>query len=208
MLIFRSSWFLTKDQPTTPTDLLVGAFTGGLGNLIKPAWNAFQGFRFGLKGIPATGGRSGWWMTPAGKTYNRDDYYTPNTPGLQRAVNPEGGQMNCALCTISADAALAGRAAQSVPGADAVIETSHFAHFMGGTWRSRNGVTGVVGDLKRWGNGSRAAVMGWRGDREIGHYFNVINDDGRIAFIDAQQGTVAGHLQYWDSFLIMRLGNL
>ncbi|WP_264201113.1 RHS repeat-associated core domain-containing protein [Streptomyces parvulus] len=32
-------------QPTTPTDLLVGAFTGGLGNLIRPAWGALRGFR-------------------------------------------------------------------------------------------------------------------------------------------------------------------
>ncbi|MGC5245005.1 hypothetical protein ACPXCH_35195 [Streptomyces albogriseolus] len=33
-------------QPTTPTDILVGAFTGGLGNLIKPAWGALRGNLF------------------------------------------------------------------------------------------------------------------------------------------------------------------
>ncbi len=37
-------------QPTTPTDLLVGALTGGLGNLIKPAWGAM---RNGLRGLAA-----------------------------------------------------------------------------------------------------------------------------------------------------------
>ncbi|WP_240804680.1 DUF6531 domain-containing protein [Streptomyces sp. LRa12] len=37
-------------QPTTPTDLLVGALTGGLGNLIKPAWGAL---RNGLRGLAA-----------------------------------------------------------------------------------------------------------------------------------------------------------
>jgi RHS repeat-associated protein len=30
-------------QPTTPTDLLVGALTGGLGNLIRPAWGGLKG---------------------------------------------------------------------------------------------------------------------------------------------------------------------
>lgn len=33
-------------QPTTPTDILVGALTGGLGNLIKPAWGALRGNLF------------------------------------------------------------------------------------------------------------------------------------------------------------------
>lgn len=32
-------------QPTTPTDLIVGALTGGLGNFVKPAWGALRGIR-------------------------------------------------------------------------------------------------------------------------------------------------------------------
>ncbi|WP_406168701.1 DUF6531 domain-containing protein [Streptomyces sp. NBC_00996] len=35
-------------QPTTPTDLLAGAVTGGFGNLIKPVWGVF---RSGFKGL-------------------------------------------------------------------------------------------------------------------------------------------------------------
>ncbi|MFC7891716.1 DUF6531 domain-containing protein [Streptomyces sp. NPDC057381] len=35
-------------QPTTPTDLLVGAVTGGLNGLVGPAWNALKG-KFGPK---------------------------------------------------------------------------------------------------------------------------------------------------------------
>ncbi|MGW7406834.1 DUF6531 domain-containing protein [Streptomyces sp. NPDC054833] len=37
-------------QPTTPSDLLVGALSGGLGNLISPVWGALRG---GLKGLVA-----------------------------------------------------------------------------------------------------------------------------------------------------------
>jgi RHS repeat-associated protein len=37
-------------QPTSPTDLLVGAVTGGLGSMIRPAWGAFKG-RFGKPAV-------------------------------------------------------------------------------------------------------------------------------------------------------------
>ncbi|MEU1107273.1 DUF6531 domain-containing protein [Streptomyces tibetensis] len=197
-------------QPTTPTDLLVGALTGGLGNLIKPALGALKGFRWGVfKGTdPVAGGRTGWWTQSAGRTLNGVDYYTPNTPGLQRAVNPQGGEMNCGLCAISADAAMAGRPAQAVPGAIAILDAPDMARFLGGTWRSRSGITGVVGDLRRWGNGSRAIVLGLpKPGERVGHYFNVINDNGKIAFIDAQQGVV-WHLDNWNGFLVMRTDNL
>ncbi|MFD5311275.1 DUF6531 domain-containing protein [Streptomyces ardesiacus] len=39
-------------QPTTPTDLLVGAVTGGLNALVGPAWNGLKGRFFGAKAHP------------------------------------------------------------------------------------------------------------------------------------------------------------
>ncbi|WP_129309297.1 DUF6531 domain-containing protein [Streptomyces sp. L2] len=41
------TWAINTAQcrSTTPSDLLVGALTGGLGNLLKPAWGALRGFR-------------------------------------------------------------------------------------------------------------------------------------------------------------------
>ncbi|WP_394814159.1 toxin glutamine deamidase domain-containing protein [Streptomyces dubilierae] len=82
------------------------------------------------------------------------------------------------------------------------------ARFLGGTWRSRSGITGVVGDLRRWGNGSRAIVLGLlKPGARVGHYFNVIKDNDKIAFIDVQQG-VAWHLDNWDGCLVMRRDNL
>ncbi|MFG3165088.1 RHS repeat-associated core domain-containing protein [Streptomyces sp. NPDC048232] len=51
-------------QPTTPTDLLIGAATGGLGNLIKPVWSSLktgvaaggaEGSRAAARGAASTG---------------------------------------------------------------------------------------------------------------------------------------------------------
>jgi hypothetical protein len=151
-------------------------------------------------------GRSSWGPA-AGKTLNGVEYYTPKTPGLQNAINPERGGRNCGLCAMAADAALAGGEAKAIPGAAAPKYREEIESAMGGKFRERQGITGVVGDLKRWGPGSRAIIGGWPGGGGVGHYFNAVNRDGKILFIDAQKGQ-AYHVGRWDEFWVMRTDNL
>ena len=45
--------------------------------------------------------------------------------------------------------------------------------------------------MQRVGNNARGVVFGSRGPGEVGHFFNVINQDGTIRFLDGQTGGVA-----------------
>ncbi|MFV5997723.1 DNRLRE domain-containing protein [Streptomyces sp. NPDC056231] len=152
------------------------------------------------------GGRTSWGPV-AGKSLNGVEYYTPETPALQGVINPQGGVRQCGPCAMAADAALGGSKAISVPGGPAPMYREEIEAAMGGKFRQRSGLTGVVGDLKRWGPGSRAIVGGWPGGGGVGHYFNVINRDGMIVFIDAQKGQ-AYHLGRWKDWYVMRTDNL
>jgi hypothetical protein len=76
------------------------------------------------------------------------------------------------------------------------------AEMTGGTWVQKGGLSNVVADMLRWGDGARAIVGGWS-RAGIGHYFNVINDDGQIVFLDGQTGS-AGHVARWRNYWVMR----
>ena len=43
-------------------------------------------------------------------------------------------------------------------------------------------------EMKRLGDGARGIVFGDRGEDVEGHFFNVVNRDGQIYFVDGQSG--------------------
>ncbi|WP_374195858.1 toxin glutamine deamidase domain-containing protein [Streptomyces sp. ISL-24] len=48
-----------------------------------------------------------------------------------------------------------------------------------------NGLSGVVREVSKWGDGARGIIF--RGPRQgIGHYFNVVNNQGKVVFFDFQ----------------------
>ncbi|MBT2423813.1 hypothetical protein J7F01_15350 [Streptomyces sp. ISL-22] len=55
----------------------------------------------------------------------------------------------------------------------------------GGTFYKMNGLSGVVREVSKWGDGARGIIF--RGPRQgIGHYFNVVNNQGKVVFFDFQ----------------------
>lgn len=52
------------------------------------------------------------------------------------------------------------------------------------------------------GSGARGIVFGSRGG-DVGHVFNVVNQNGKIRFLDGQSGGKAS-LEGYDSFRLLR----
>lgn len=107
--------------------------------------------------------------------------------GSIRYVNVTRGTMNCVNCAIAADATLAGNAASALPGGATsirVLETT-----FGGTFQPVSGPMQIGSILTQSGNGARGIVFGESLTAgEAGHVFNVINQGGKIQFLDAQVG--------------------
>ncbi|MCF6521540.1 RHS repeat protein [Streptomyces sp. JJ36] len=150
---------------------------------------------------PAGGGRAyygGAHSTRFGLTY-----YTPETPSSTNRINPEGGRMNCGLCATAGDDLMAGKNPNSVPGADRPMTRPEVEAVTGRSFRSKGGLNGVVADLQRWGPGARAIVGAWP-RKGMGHYFNVVNNNGKIVFLDFQTGRANPADPRYTSYYLMR----
>ncbi|WP_238995483.1 RHS repeat-associated core domain-containing protein [Streptomyces cyaneogriseus] len=130
-------------------------------------------------------------------------YYTPETPSSKQRINPEGGEMNCGLCATAGDDLMAGRNPNSVPGADRPMTRPEVSAVTGIPFRKVGGLNVIVSDMLSWGPGARA-IVGAFPRRGIGHYFNVVNIDGRVVFLDFQQGRAEPAKPHYRDYYIMR----
>ncbi|MFI9423297.1 DUF6531 domain-containing protein [Streptomyces achromogenes] len=150
--------------------------------------------------VEPAGGSRGWWG-PEKNTLNGLPYSTPSTGPAVSRINPEGGTNNCGLCAAAGDELLAGKNPAPVPGADHIMTLQEVATAVGGTFIKRNGLSAVVRDVLQWGDGARGIVF--KGPRVgIGHYFNVVNDQGRVVFFDFQRGQARPEDAYY--YYLMR----
>ena len=120
------------------------------------------------------------------------------TAGSIRNVNKIGGTENCVNCVIATDATLAGNPASalnSIPQPISVLQREFgttFTHNLG-----VNDISNLVSEP-----GQRGIIFGNRGYGEIGHVFNVVNQNGTVRFLDGQTGKTANLDGYKDfSFL-------
>ncbi len=93
---------------------------------------------------------------------------------------------------------LAGKKPVPVPGAAHVLTLQEVANMVGGAFFKKNGLSAVVSEVLKWGDGARGIVF--KGPQVgIGHYFNVVNDQGKVVFFDFQRGRATpegGHNYY------------
>ena len=110
--------------------------------------------------------------------------------GSIRKVNPSGSGTNCVNCAIASDEMLAGNpnavAAASAPRRISVLE-SHF----GGTFGPATSSAAIEAELLAAGNGARGIVFGSRATGQVGHVFNVVNQNSVVRFLDGQTGGTA-----------------
>ncbi|MEV7188241.1 RHS repeat-associated core domain-containing protein [Kitasatospora sp. NPDC093102] len=152
---------------------------------------------FGEKVDIAGGGAAlrRWWAADVRTTLNGETYLVPSTPGLTERINPGCGTRNCGPVSVATDQLLAGRNPSPVPAADNPLFRPELQALAGSSqpFVQKGGLSGIVSDMQGWGNGSRAIVMGQPSAADMAkgveaHYFNVINDNGAVVFLDAQTG--------------------
>ncbi|MFM0467709.1 two-partner secretion domain-containing protein [Paraburkholderia strydomiana] len=109
--------------------------------------------------------------------------------GSIRNVNPTGGDMNCVNCAIATDATLRGNPASALPGSPTslvVLQQQFGSRFAPATTSS------IEQSLLQQGNGATGIVYGFPpAGSDVGHVFNVVNQNGTIRYLDGQTGTVA-----------------
>jgi len=109
----------------------------------------------------------------------------PPDPEFPNA-NPKGYTKNCINCAIATDATLAGRPASALFGKPVGLEV--LEKEFGGKFQPVRGPGDVRKILSESGNGARGIVAGESLTDNPGHVFNVVNDNGKIRFIDGQKG--------------------
>lgn len=96
---------------------------------------------------------------------------------------------NCGLTAAQYDATMGGEASKNIQLGEGYTSLSDLATAMGKSpsdWVYVDNAQDLQTMMLEKGPGSRAIVFGSRGPGEVGHYFNVINDDGTIEILDAQ----------------------
>lgn len=108
--------------------------------------------------------------------------------GSIRSVNPTGSKTNCVNCAVTADQMLRGNYASALPSGPKNI--SEIEAIYGRNFSSPTNIGDIASKMAKAGNGSQGIVFGSRGS-EIGHVFNVVNQNGTVRFLDSQSGQAA-----------------
>jgi RHS repeat-associated protein len=126
--------------------------------------------------------------------------------GIARNVNPgyaekvPGTTNNCTNCVIAMDATLAGRPASAMRSLTTQPTTSLEQYFgQKFTWMTKGDIKSF---MKTLGDGARG-IVSLSDETTTGHLVNVVNQGGKIRFIDPQSATEASLEGYKDFFLIV-----
>jgi hypothetical protein len=109
-------------------------------------------------------------------------------PGESSDVNPFGGKTNCAGCSIATEYRLRGYG--EVQALDhGVASTDVVAYWVGGEWEYDQTPSSIMRSIGGAGDGGKGVVFASRGSgpNDIGHFFNVVNRDGVVQFLDFQR---------------------
>lgn len=129
------------------------------------------------------------------------------TAGSIRNVNPgypntPGRTQNCVNCSQATDSTLGGNPASALPSSGPVgidvLESQYGSRFS-----NPMSSTAIQNQMLNAGNGARGIVFGARGPGEVGHVFNVVNQNGVVRFLDGQVGRSA-NLNGYTNFHLLR----
>jgi hypothetical protein len=121
--------------------------------------------------------------------------------GSIRNINTIGGDLNCVNCAIATDAMLAGRPASALGGGPYSIDV--LKKLFGRQFSPPASIAHISDEIASAGPGARGIIFGSRGSGEVGHVFNVVNQNGTVRFLDGQSGGVAATNGY-TSFQLLR----
>ncbi|WP_051858564.1 DUF6531 domain-containing protein [Streptomyces cellulosae] len=128
-------------------------------------------------------------------------YETPNLSDLAKQFNPEGGMRNCTYVGEAFDRYLGGEGIKPVPGDMGGIQSlDRLQNAYGRTFNDTN-FWGMVDHIRNSGDGARGLVAALP-ENGAGHVFNIVNQQGRVLFLDVQTGFVDP--MAYKSFKLMR----
>ncbi|OCG22604.1 toxin glutamine deamidase domain-containing protein [Gilliamella sp. App4-10] len=128
--------------------------------------------------------------------------------GTIRGVNPgypiEGRTHNCVNCAIATDATLGGNPASALPiNSKNGVPISVLEKQFGTKFQNVSGHNNIIEQMSNAGPGARGVVFGSYGPGQPGHVFNVVNQNGKIRFLDGQTGKAAD-ISKFKSFKFLR----
>ncbi|MCX8589010.1 toxin glutamine deamidase domain-containing protein [Gilliamella sp. B3801] len=131
-----------------------------------------------------------------------------DTAGSIRDVNPgyptEGRTHNCVNCAIATDATLGGNPASALPiNSKNGVSISVLEKQYGTKFQNVSGPNNIIEQMSNAGTGARGIVFGSYGPGQPGHVFNVVNQNGKIRFLDGQTGKAAD-MSKFKSFKFLR----
>ncbi|MFE2346063.1 DUF6531 domain-containing protein [Kitasatospora cineracea] len=153
-------------------------------------------------------GISRFWSDDIRTTpYNGYRYVVPRTDGLMERANPCGARRNCSAVAMVVDQIFAGKNPPPASPEVTKFKMPEYAAQYGGTFIKQNGLSSLVRNMARAGDGARGIIFAFPSEAKMaegspGHAFNVINDNGTIVFIDAQTGKARP--EGWDQYWLMR----
>lgn len=109
---------------------------------------------------------------------------------LGKRINPGGHLNNCGSCAVALDRTLGGAPASAINSGPLTTYQIAQVYGMRG-FASYPSLASIEQALLRAGDGARGIVYGAFRDGELAHAFNAVNQGGKVAFLDAQVGTLA-----------------
>ncbi|MEU0009561.1 putative T7SS-secreted protein [Streptomyces sp. NPDC006314] len=117
-------------------------------------------------------------------------YESPNLPDLAKHFNPEGGNTNCTYVADAFERYMRGEGIKPVPADMGGLQSlERLENVYGGSF-NKTEFWNMVDHIRDSGHGARGIVAARPGEGMPGHVFNIVNDQGRVLFIDAQTGFV------------------
>ena len=106
-----------------------------------------------------------------------------------------GRTLNCVKCAEATAHTLSGHPACALPGIVAPI--AQLEAKVGGRFLPIGSSAAIAAKLTSAGSGSHGIVYGmYKGQRQFGHVFNAVNQNGVIRFLDGQTGKAASFAEF------------
>ncbi|MFG2127918.1 putative T7SS-secreted protein [Streptomyces sp. NPDC048751] len=129
-------------------------------------------------------------------------YESPNFPDMAKQFNPEGGNTNCTFVADAFERYMRGEGIKPVPGDMGGLQSlDRLEHVYGASFKKTD-FWNMVDHIRNSGDGARGIVAARPGEGMPGHVFNIVNQQGRVLFIDMQTGFVDPTL--YNTFKLLR----
>ncbi|MFI5681630.1 putative T7SS-secreted protein [Streptomyces cellulosae] len=128
-------------------------------------------------------------------------YESPNFPDMAKQFNPEGGNTNCTYVADAFERYMRGEGIKPVPADMGGFQSlDRLEHVYGASFQKTE-FWNMVDHIRNSGDGARGIVAARPGEG-YGHVFNIVNQQGRVLFIDMQTGFVNPTL--YSTFKLLR----